>query len=62
MASVVRPGDVVTVERGVRHEFHTAAGVVFEEISSTHIRDDSFYTDPEVGANADRKTHLTYWL
>jgi len=60
--SVVRPGDVVTVERGVRHEFHTAAGVVFEEISSTHIRDDSFYTDPAVGANADRKTYLTYWL
>ena len=51
--SVVRPGDVVTVERGVRHEFHTAAGVVFEEISSTHIRDDSFYTDPAVGANTE---------
>jgi len=62
VARVVRPGDVVTVERGVRHEFHTTAGVVFEEISSTHIRDDSFYTDPAVGANADRKTHLTYWL
>lgn len=62
VASVVRPGDVVTVERGMRHEFHTVAGVVFEEISSTHVRDDSFYTDPAVGANADRKTHLTYWL
>lgn len=58
----VKPGDVVTVERGVRHEFHTETGVVFEEISSTHIKDDSFYTDATIAANAQRKTHLAYWM
>jgi sialic acid synthase SpsE/quercetin dioxygenase-like cupin family protein len=58
----VRRGDVVTVDRGVRHEFATDSGVVFEEISSTHARDDSFYTDPSINANAHRKTYLTYWL
>lgn len=58
----VGPGDVVTVERGVRHAFHTEKGVVFEEISSTHIKDDSFYTDEKIGKNLHRKTHLTYWM
>ena len=58
----VGPGAVVTVERGVRHAFHTDEGVVFEEISSTHIKNDSFYTDEQIGKNLHRKTHLTYWM
>jgi sialic acid synthase SpsE/mannose-6-phosphate isomerase-like protein (cupin superfamily) len=58
----LRAGDVLTVDRGVRHRFHSAAGVVFEEISSTHHRNDSYYTDPAIMANADRKTYLTYWM
>jgi len=55
-------GDVVTVQRGVRHKFHSAEGVVFEEISSTHHADDSFYTDAAINANPQRKTLLTHWL
>lgn len=55
-------GDVVTVQRGVRHTFHSPEGVVFEEISSTHHSDDSFYTDPAINANPQRKTLLTHWL
>jgi len=62
VAQVAGPGDVVTVERGVKHSFRSDTGVVFEEISSTHIPDDSFYTDPAIGANQQRKTHLTYWM
>jgi N-acetylneuraminate synthase len=61
-ARTVRRGDVVTVDRGVRHEFHSDAGVVFEEISSTHFKDDSHYTDTAINANKQRKTHLTYWM
>ncbi len=55
-------GDVITVQRGVRHKFHSAEGVVFEEISSTHYKDDSFYTDASIIANTRRKTMLTHWL
>lgn len=55
-------GDVITVQRGVRHRFHSADGAVFEEISSTHHADDSFYTDPAINANQHRKTLLTHWL
>jgi sialic acid synthase SpsE/mannose-6-phosphate isomerase-like protein (cupin superfamily) len=61
-ARSVKRGDVVTVHPKVRHEFRTEAGVVFEEISSTHFTDDSFYTDPAINANAHRKTLLTHWL
>jgi N-acetylneuraminate synthase len=50
------------VQRGVKHKFHTDTGVVFEEISSTHIRDDSFYSDPAIEANRDRKTYLAHWM
>jgi sialic acid synthase SpsE/quercetin dioxygenase-like cupin family protein len=56
------PGDVVTVARGVRHRFKAITGVVFEEISSTHQVQDSFYTDPAIGANPHRKTFLAYWM
>jgi N-acetylneuraminate synthase len=56
------PGDVVTVARGVRHRFRTETGVVFEEISSTHQVEDSFYTDPAIAANTERKTFLAYWM
>jgi hypothetical protein len=58
----LRPGDLVTVNRGVRHLFRTATGVVFEEISSTHFKDDSYYTDESIAANRNRKTYLTYWM
>jgi sialic acid synthase SpsE/quercetin dioxygenase-like cupin family protein len=57
-----KAGDVITVNRGVRHRFHTEGGVVFEEISSTHYKDDSFYTDPAIAQNPRRKTWLTYWM
>ena len=56
------PGDVVVVNRGVHHAFTTAEGAVFEEISSTHFVNDSFYTDPAIAKNPSRKTFLTYWL
>lgn len=40
-------GDVMTVERGVRHSFSSPDGSVFEEISTTHINNDSYYDNPD---------------
>lgn len=57
-----RAGDVITVARGVKHTFQTTGGVVFEEISSTHDKNDSYYTDPAIAQNPNRKTWLTYWM
>jgi N-acetylneuraminate synthase len=38
-------GDIITLERGDLHAFYSENGVIFEEISTTHFRNDSFYTD-----------------
>jgi sialic acid synthase SpsE/quercetin dioxygenase-like cupin family protein len=57
-----RQGDVVVIEAGVKHAFSSRSGAVIEEISSTHYKEDSFYTDPAITANKDRKTCLTYWM
>lgn len=59
---ICKPGEVVTVETGVRHAFTSPTGAVMEEISSTHFKDDSFYTDETINQNPDRKTLLTYWM
>jgi quercetin dioxygenase-like cupin family protein len=59
---VCRPGDVITIEPGVRHAFSSPGGSVIEEISSTHFVNDSFYTDDAINRNKDRKTLLTYWM
>ena len=55
-------GDTITIEPGVRHKFDSKGGCVIEEISTTHQISDSFYTDPLIMENHDRKTILKYWL
>jgi sialic acid synthase SpsE/quercetin dioxygenase-like cupin family protein len=57
-----KKGDIVLVNRGVKHSFATKHGVIFEEISSTHYKNDSYYTDSAVMQNGNRKTLLTYWM
>lgn len=56
------PGDVIVVEPTVRHQFVSPTGCVIEEISSTHFKNDSFYTDDNINQNQHRKTLLTYWM
>jgi N-acetylneuraminate synthase len=59
---ILRPGDQILIERGARHDFSTRTGVVVEEISTTHIRDDSFYLDDKVAKDpAARKTKFELW-
>jgi sialic acid synthase SpsE/mannose-6-phosphate isomerase-like protein (cupin superfamily) len=57
-----KKGDIVTVDRGVRHIFSSKGGAIIEEISSTHFKDDSYYTDENILKNKNRKTVLTYWM
>jgi len=54
-------GEIIVVERGIRHSFKSKDGAVFEEISTTHFKEDSFYEDPVIMQNKDRKTELTFW-
>jgi len=43
----LQKGDTKTVERGVKHSFSSQKGCVFEEISTTHKKQDSYYDDIE---------------
>lgn len=57
------PGDVVLVPRGAWHSFRSEQGAIFEEISTTHYNDDSFYEDRTINQlkREDRKTKLINW-
>ncbi len=53
----VTRGETVVIERGVNHSFSSQEGCVFEEISTTHYGNDSFYQDAESFVNP-RKTQV----
>jgi sialic acid synthase SpsE/mannose-6-phosphate isomerase-like protein (cupin superfamily) len=56
------PGDVQLIQQGVWHEFWTESGVIFEEISTTHYPNDSFYQDRVINQQgAARKTLVNQW-
>jgi len=57
-----KAGDIMVVERGVKHSFTSKGGCVFEEVSTTHIPGDSYYEDARILKNNNRKTRLTYWI
>ena len=61
-ARTCTPGDVVTILPKVRHTFSSEYGAVIEEISSSHYQEDSYYTDPKIMKNKNRKTLLSYWM
>lgn len=54
----LKTGDIITIERGDLHEFWSEKGAIFEEVSTTHYRNDSFYTDPVIATKdpMERKT------
>ncbi len=57
------PGDVIIVPRGAWHSFKSTKGAIFEEISTTHFNDDSFYADQKIASlpREVRKTKLQNW-
>lgn len=59
----VKAGEVITVERGTTHAFTSEKGCVFEEISTTHVKDDSYYDDDTIAKMdlTDRKTIFQSW-
>lgn len=57
------PGDIQIILRNSMHSFFSRTGAIFEEISTTHIRGDSFYEDKSIGKKdlLERKTIITEW-
>lgn len=60
----MQPGDTFLVEPNQWHKFATLDGCIFEEVSTTHFNNDSFYEDPSIArmAREDRKTKVDNWL
>jgi sialic acid synthase SpsE/mannose-6-phosphate isomerase-like protein (cupin superfamily) len=58
----VRKNDVIVIPRGIRHAFVSRDGAVIEEISSAYSQDDSYYSDPTIMQNINRKTYVMNWL
>ena len=55
-------GDILTVGREQRHAFKTSNGVIFEEISTTHYKNDSFYDDSVIMDYSDRKIEYRLFI
>lgn len=52
----VAQGESLVVERGVNHSFSSKTGCVFEEISTTHYKEDSYYETDADFANPRKTT------
>ena len=59
---VLKEGDLFLVEPNHWHKFSTMHGVIFEEISTTHYNDDSFYQDEAIQKlpREERKTKVVF--
>lgn len=57
----LKPGDSMTIERGESHSFKSKAGAVFEELSTTYIKNDSVYENESIREQSyiQRKTRMT---
>jgi len=61
-SQTLKKGDVITIEKNIKHAFTTKSGCIIEEVSSTHYVNDSYYTDEFINNNKERKTFVTHWL
>lgn len=59
----LEPGDQLLVERNAWHSFATKNGAVFEEVSTTHVKGDSYYEDDRIAGldPTERKTIIESW-
>lgn len=59
----LKPGDIQTILRGEKHSFTSTKGAIFEEISTTHVKNDSYYEEDTIGLldPIERKTILRRW-
>ena len=59
----LHPGDMQTVLRGEYHSFSSKTGAIFEEVSTQHMKSDSYYKDPQINSAdpMERKTYINKW-
>ena len=56
-------GEILLVERNAEHSFSSRNGAIFEEISTSHLKNDSYYSDKSISRMdlIERKTILESW-
>jgi N-acetylneuraminate synthase len=61
--SIMKPGDMQTVLRGQLHSFSSKSGAIFEEISTMHVKGDSYYQEKNISQKdpIERKTIIKDW-
>jgi N-acetylneuraminate synthase len=59
----LKPGETLLIERGAYHSFTSKSGAIFEEISTTHVKNDSYYEDDAIARldTIERKTLIDNW-
>lgn len=59
----LKVGELFTIESGISHSFYSENGCVFEEISTAHLIEDSYYEDEVIAQKqlTERKTLVTDW-
>ncbi|NLG03770.1 MAG: cupin domain-containing protein, partial [Clostridia bacterium] len=59
----MKPGDMQTVLRGEYHAFSSVNGAIFEEVSTQHMKSDSYYREKKISDldPMERKTFLKKW-
>jgi len=59
----LKRGQKVLIERGTWHSFTSRNGAIFEEVSTTHVKGDSYYEDETISRMdlIQRKTVLQGW-
>ncbi|MDR1193747.1 MAG: N-acetylneuraminate synthase family protein [Peptococcaceae bacterium] len=60
ISNLYHAGDVEHIRPGQRHSFSSDYGCVFEEVSTTHFANDSYYDDAAINSNSSRKTKIQY--
>lgn len=54
-------GSIYVIQRGSEHQMTSKNGCIIEELSTTHIPDDSYYLDNSINENKNRKFVVNYW-
>ncbi len=58
----IKEGEIVSITPKTIHEFSSTNGAIIEEVSTSHLDNDSFYVDETINQNKNRKTVVQYWL
>ena len=62
---ILKPGEILHIDKNSWHKFEAGKdGCIFDEISTTSYKNDSFYKDKKIKklARDNRKTYIKKWL